>query len=102
VTDYESDELVLAGSEGKVFSPGKSVRHGTSRGEASVTWRAIEYGVELLKYGAINRIGDGESTRIWWDNWIPRMPNMRPSRPVRACRLHCVFVVDEASIKRVG
>jgi hypothetical protein len=62
----------------------------TPAGEASATWRAIEYGVELLKHGAINKIGDGESTRIWRDNWIPRMPNMKPSRPVRACRLRWV------------
>jgi hypothetical protein len=47
-------------------------------GEASVKWLAVEYGVELLKRGAIRRIGDGESTRIWRDNWIPRTPNMRP------------------------
>jgi hypothetical protein len=40
-------------------------------GDASTTWRAIEYGLELLKVGAIKRIGDGESTHIWRDNWIP-------------------------------
>jgi hypothetical protein len=37
-------------------------------GEASVTWRAIEHGVKLLRYGAIKRIRDGESMRIWRDN----------------------------------
>jgi ribonuclease HI len=58
--------------------------------EASVTWRAIEYGVELLKHGAIKRIGDGESTRIWRDNWIPRTPNMKPSDSIRVCRLRRV------------
>jgi hypothetical protein len=36
--------------------------------EASATWRASDYGAELLKHGAINRIGDGESSRIWRDN----------------------------------
>jgi hypothetical protein len=36
--------------------------------DASPTWRAIEHGVELLKHGVINRIGDGQSTRIWRDN----------------------------------
>jgi hypothetical protein len=30
-------------------------------GEASATWHAIEYGLELLKQGTIQRIGDGES-----------------------------------------
>jgi hypothetical protein len=52
-------------------------------GEASTTWRAIEYGLDLLKLGAIKTVGDGETTRIWRDNWIPRMPNMKPLGPCR-------------------
>jgi hypothetical protein len=28
--------------------------------KASVTWRAIEYGIELLKHGVIHTIGDGQ------------------------------------------
>jgi hypothetical protein len=32
----------------------------------------IEYGLELLKKGAIWRVGSGESIRIWRDQWIPR------------------------------
>jgi hypothetical protein len=59
-------------------------------GEASVTWRVIEYGLELLKQGAIRRIGNGESTRIWRGNWIPRTPNMKPSGPTKVCRLRRV------------
>jgi hypothetical protein len=57
------------------------------RGEASTTSQAIEYGVELLKCGAINRIGDGENTRVWRDNWIPRTPNMKLSGTFCPCRL---------------
>jgi hypothetical protein len=59
-------------------------------GEASTTWRAIEYGVELLKHGAIKRTWDGENTRIWRDNWILRTLNMKPSGTIHACRLHWV------------
>jgi hypothetical protein len=29
-------------------------------GEASQTWRAVEYGLELLKQGVISRIGMGD------------------------------------------
>jgi hypothetical protein len=58
--------------------------------KASTTWRAIEFGAKLLKNGAISRIWDGESTCIWRDNWIPRVPNMKPSRFVRVCRLRRV------------
>jgi hypothetical protein len=40
---------------------------------ASQTWQAIEHGLELLKKGAIWRIGSGTSVRIFRDNWIPRL-----------------------------
>ena len=33
-------------------------------GNASSTWQAIEYGLELLKKGVIWRIGDGSKVRI--------------------------------------
>jgi hypothetical protein len=33
-------------------------------GDASPTWRAIEHSVKLLKHDVINRIGDGQGTRI--------------------------------------
>jgi hypothetical protein len=59
-------------------------------GEASVTWRAMEYGLELLKQRTIRRIGDGESIHIWRDNWIPRTSNMKPSGPAQVCRLRRV------------
>jgi hypothetical protein len=55
-------------------------------GEVSPTWRAIEYGLELLKLGAIHRIGDGESTRIWRDNWIPRPSRLKPAGATCTCR----------------
>jgi hypothetical protein len=59
-------------------------------GEASTTWRAIEHGVQLLKYGVIHRIDDGQATRVWRDNWLPRSPSMKPSGAVRTCRLRRV------------
>jgi hypothetical protein len=39
-------------------------------GEASPTWRAIEYGLDLLKHGIIWRIGSGSKVQIWRDPWI--------------------------------
>jgi hypothetical protein len=59
-------------------------------GEASPTWRAIEHEVELLKHGVINRIGDGETTHIWRDNWIQRLPNWKLLGASRMCRLRRV------------
>jgi hypothetical protein len=59
-------------------------------GEASITWRAIEHGVQLPKHGVIHRVGDGQATGIWSDNWLPRSPSLKPSGAVRTCRLRRV------------
>jgi hypothetical protein len=42
------------------------------RQEASPSWRGIEFGLELIKEGLIMRIGNGEKTNLWRDNWLPR------------------------------
>jgi hypothetical protein len=53
-------------------------------GDASQTWTAIEYGMELLKQGVIHRIGNGKSTHIWRDNWLPRGYGLKPIGPRRS------------------
>jgi hypothetical protein len=45
---------------------------------ASFMWRSIIHGRDLLKAGLIWRIGDGESVKVWEDNWIPRSSLQRP------------------------
>ena len=37
----------------------------------SQVWRSIIEGRDTLKLGIIKRIGTGEDTEIWHDNWIP-------------------------------
>jgi hypothetical protein len=69
----------------KYFCNGNLLDTVTTR-DASQTWRAIEYGLTLLKKGAIWRVGDGSSIRIWRDNWIPRAYGMKPIRRLRPCR----------------
>jgi hypothetical protein len=50
---------------------------------ASHTWRAILEGREILKKGLIRRIGDGSTTDIWRDRWLPNHFAGRPlSEPV--------------------
>jgi hypothetical protein len=44
----------------------------------SQIWRALVEGKEVLSRGLIRRIGNGETTRIWNQNWIPREEMMRP------------------------
>jgi hypothetical protein len=77
--------------------------------EASTTWRAIKYGLELLRCGTIYRVGDGESVRIWRDNWIPRLPSLKPSRSRGICRLRHISQLiregtndwDEAQVRQI-
>jgi hypothetical protein len=40
--------------------------------DPSPVWKGVEHGLELLKHGIISRIGDGKSTQILRDQWIPR------------------------------
>jgi hypothetical protein len=46
-------------------------------GNPSPTWSAIVYGLDLLKEGMIWRIGNGRSVRIWRDNWLPRLEELK-------------------------
>jgi hypothetical protein len=44
----------------------------------SQIWRAIVEGKDVLKRGLIRRIGTGELTHAWNDQWLPRETAMRP------------------------
>ena len=43
-------------------------------GNASTTWQAIQYGLELLEKGLLWPVGSGTHIRIWRDQWLPREP----------------------------
>jgi hypothetical protein len=76
--------------------------------DASPTWRAIEYGLELLKKWVVWRIGDGRTVRIWRENRIPRPSMLKPIRQARVCRIRRVEHLidqetktwDEATLRR--
>lgn len=44
----------------------------------SQIWRDVLDGRDVLSLGLIRRIGDGATTHIWQDNWIPRNSSKRP------------------------
>jgi hypothetical protein len=50
------------------YFPAGNLLDTTIASEASSTWRAIKFGLELLKKGVVWRVGYGESICIWRDN----------------------------------
>ncbi|CAA7060894.1 unnamed protein product [Microthlaspi erraticum] len=40
----------------------------------SYGWKSIQAGKSLLKKGLQVRLGDGEDTSVWNDNWLPELP----------------------------
>jgi hypothetical protein len=45
--------------------------------DPSPAWKGIEFGLELLKFGIIKRVGNGRSIQIIRDNWIPRKEGLK-------------------------
>ena len=50
----------------------------TKKKNASHTWRAILTGRKVLQMGCIRRIGDGQSTNVWSDQWLPGGIGLKP------------------------
>ena len=48
----------------------------------SQIWQSILDGRDMLKLGIIRRIGNGQTTKVWTQNWIPRPGMMRPVSPL--------------------
>jgi hypothetical protein len=44
---------------------------------SSSCWNGVEHGIQLLKKGIIWRVGNGKTIRIWRDNWINRLGNLK-------------------------
>jgi ABC-type glycerol-3-phosphate transport system substrate-binding protein len=40
--------------------------------------RAVHKGIQVLKQGLVRRIGTGEDTDLWNDQWLPRDGMLRP------------------------
>lgn len=57
---------------------------------ASPSWRALTFGLDLLKEGLIWRVGDGQNIKIWRHNWFPKDLGLRVLGRRRACRLKWV------------
>jgi hypothetical protein len=72
------------------YYPNGELQDTVFTGNASSSWQAIQYGLELLKKGLIWRIGNGKSVRAWRDPWLPRSHSYRPVSRQRKCRIRFV------------
>ncbi|KAK1678993.1 hypothetical protein QYE76_039841 [Lolium multiflorum] len=72
------------------YYPNGSLLDTVFTGNGSSTWHAIEYGLELIKQGAIWRVGNGAQIRAWRDPWIPRDSCHLPRSPQGRCQYRWV------------
>jgi hypothetical protein len=61
-----------------VYYPQSSILAAELGSHPSQIWWSILDGHEILKQGLIKRIGDGRTTKIWSESWLPRDYMMRP------------------------
>jgi hypothetical protein len=71
------DTLCARVLKGKYF-PSCNFLEATKKKKCSEPWKLILFGRQALVKGLINRIGPGESTNIWTDNWIAGTMSMKP------------------------
>jgi hypothetical protein len=84
------------------YYPNGRLEYTVFSGNASSTWIAISYRLELLKKGLVWRVCNGQSIRIWRDPWIPRPYSYRLVSTKRRCRLRFVSeLIDQVGSWRV-
>jgi hypothetical protein len=71
------DSLCARVLKGKYYH-GEDFMRARKKKNCSHTWRAILRGRSALELGLIKRIGNGSSTNIWLDRWIPGVPGLKP------------------------
>ena len=73
------------------YLPNSSVMEATNPSSSSYAWKSVLRGREVIKRGAIWRIGDGKSAAIWGERWLPNKHAPKVLSP-------CVADVAEAKV----
>jgi hypothetical protein len=60
------------------YFPNSGLLESEAFASASQVWKAIHEGLQVLKQGLVKRIGDGEATNPWTEQWLPRDFMLRP------------------------
>ena len=64
------------------FFPNGTILDAKEASSASCAWKSILKGREVIKKGALWRVGDGKQIRIWGDNRLPAKKAARITTPV--------------------
>ena len=64
------------------FFPNGTILDAKEAPSASYAWKSILKGREVIKKGALWRVGDEKQIRIWGDNWLPAKKAARITTPV--------------------
>lgn len=84
-----SDSLCAQVLKAKYY-PHTKILHCQPHQGISYSWCSILTGLKLLKEGIIWRVGDGATTKIWSDPWLPKGVTRRPVTPRGASLLTMV------------
>jgi hypothetical protein len=60
------------------YFPSTDMLHAEIDSSPSQVWRGVHEGIQVLKQGLVRRIGTGELTDLYNDNWLPRDGRLRP------------------------
>ena len=64
------------------FFPNCSIMEAGEKHGGSYAWKSILKGKEVIWQGAKWRVGNGESIKLWGDNWLPSLQNLRLQSPL--------------------
>ncbi|XP_075636681.1 putative mitochondrial protein AtMg00310 [Castanea sativa] len=64
------------------FFPNGSIMDANEGRGGSYAWKSILKGQEVIKRGAKWRVGNGETIKIWGDNWLPSILSPRARGPL--------------------
>lgn len=93
------DCLMARVLKAKYYEKENSFLSAKLRQNASYAWKSIMASPELLRSRAMRRIGDGESTLVWEDPWLPRdsKPTVDTLRPSDLMQLKVCHFINEAT-----
>lgn len=73
------------------YYPKESIFNCNVPRNASWLWQSLSTAIEDVQIGSRRKVGNGKSTRIWEDNWIPDRPFGKPtSAKPQGCHLQFV------------